>query len=640
MELYGINFNEKNISDVFDIVSKHKACVKEEVFKKYFKELYNDLCLINYPDDFVFSQKLYHFLRNDNNLELGICPVCGNRTKFLGFTKGYRTYCNSKCMGNDEIFWKKHRDTNLEKYGFEFASQSEIVKDKIKKTNLDKYGYEFTCQSEIVKDKIKKTKLDKYGDSGYNNSNKISETWKNKFENENIVEERKNRYFEKTGYDNPFQNPEIKEKIKKTNIDKYGYECSSKNIEIRKKISDTKLSYSDDDNRLINAKRKETCLKLYGVDTISKLDRVKEKSKNTRHTNTLNKYENVIDIVGNTFVCKCVDELCDKCENKQFEINRYIYKRRCVNNEELCTIKNPINYSSSNEEKEFKNFISSIYNGEIIMNDRKSLDGMEIDIYLPDLNIGFEFNGIYFHSELFKENNYHQNKSLKAREKNIKLIQIWEDDWYSKTNIVKSIIKSKLGIFENKIWARKCEIREVRSKESKIFLDNNHLQGNVTSSIKLGLYYENELVCLCTFGKLRKFMKSSSMNGEYELYRFCSKCGYQIVGGFQKLLKYFIQTYNPIKIITYASLDISNGNVYENSGFKFIKITSPGYTWANDTKENKELYCIRKHRFNFKKSDLVKLGYDKNNTENEIMHSRNYFKCYDSGNLLYEMRFT
>ena len=98
------------------------------------------------------------------------------------------------------------------------------------------------------------------------------------------------------------------------------------------------------------------------------------------------------------------------CQNREFRIRRQLYRIRKQNNEELCVIKNPINYSVSNEEVEFKKFIESIYDGEIIFNDRNALNGKEMDVYIPDLKIGFEFNGLYFHSEYFKEKNYHKNK--------------------------------------------------------------------------------------------------------------------------------------------------------------------------------------------------------------------------------------
>ena len=296
-----------------------------------------------------------------------------------------------------------------------------------------------------------------------------------------------------------------------------------------------------------------------------------------------------------------------------------------------------MNYSSSKVEKEFGEFISSIYTGNIIFNDRSALEGKEIDIYLPDLKIGFEFNGIYFHSEFYKDKNYHQEKALLAIERGISLVQVWEDDWFSKREIIQDLIRSKIGLFDVRIGARKCQIKEIDSEMARDFIDNNHLQQYVNSSVKIGLFYNDELVSVVTFGKLRNFMRSKGEEREYELYRFCTKRGYQIIGGFQKMLNYFLKTYDPKRIITYASLDISTGEIYKNAGFKYVKTTSASYYWVNESAENQSQFHCRKHRFNFKKSDLVKMGFDTNKSETEIMYENHYFKCFDSGNFLFEL---
>ena len=199
MELYGVTFNENSISEVLDIVSKHKACVKEDVFKKYFPKLYNELMSKSYPESFIFAQKLFHFLYEDTDLKKGLCKTCGNRTTFLGFSKGYRPYCNSKCMGADEEFWKKHMDVSLEKYGCMYPSQSKEVKEKIKQTNLERYGYEYVTQVESIKEKSQETKIERYGDPGYNNPQKISETWKEKEDLSDVIKSREEAHRRTTG---------------------------------------------------------------------------------------------------------------------------------------------------------------------------------------------------------------------------------------------------------------------------------------------------------------------------------------------------------------------------------------------------------------------------------------------------------
>jgi hypothetical protein len=146
-----------------------------------------------------------------------------------------------------------------------------------------------------------------------------------------------------------------------------------------------------------------------------------------------------------------------------------------------------------------------------------------------------------------------------------------------KKDIVKSRIKNILGLTGNKIYARKCEIREVKSSESKLFLNDNHIQGNVNSKIKLGLYYNDELVSLMTFGSLRKNLNQSSIDNVYELLRFCNKLNCSVIGGADKLLKHFIKEYNPKEIISYADRRWSQGDLYSNLGFTEITKNKPNY---------------------------------------------------------------
>ena len=641
MELYNVVFNENSIEDVFDIVSHHKACVKEDVFKKYFQNIYKNVMEFNFPSEFTFSQKIFHFLRNDSELCLGICKVCGKRTKFLGFSKGYRPYCSSKCMGKDDEFWDKHKQTNLKKYGYENPAQSKEIKNKIKNTNLEKYGCSSSFASNVVKEKIRNTNLERYGCEHYNNPQKIKQSLLNKTKEEwdTIVDKRHKTNLNIYGVENVLQSKEIKDKIRNTNLEKYGVEWSTQRSDVKEKVSSTKMNYTNERNNEINEKRKTTCLEKYGVEYVSQNDDVKKTIIQSKRIKTLEKNSGVKQIDNcDDFVCFCTDENCNMCQNREFRIRRQLYRIRKQNNEELCVIKNPINYSVSNEEVEFKKFIESIYDGEIIFNDRNALNGKEMDVYIPDLKIGFEFNGLYFHSEYFKEKNYHKNKSLLAKSLDITLIQVWEDTWFSKNEIIKDIIKSKFGIFDTKIGARNCKIKEIKSDLARKFINENHLQGYVDSSVKIGLFYNDELVEVATFGKLRKIMNSKNDKNEFELYRFCSKKGVCVYGGFKKILKYFINEYKPQRIITYSSLDISTGNVYEKCGFTFVKNTEPGYYWVNGSKENNEMFNYRKHRFNFRKSELIKQGFSEKMSESEIMYKRGYYKCYDSGNILFEMK--
>lgn len=630
MIVFGEEINEKDLTVVLDFLHRHKSCVKEIGFKKYFPKLYEELMQVQYPEGFTFAQKIFHFFNNDLEFELGKCPVCGKRTKFKNFSKGYQKYCNSVCMGQDPTFWAKHTETNLQRYGVVNPGQSEKIKEKIQETNLQKYGYKCSFQSQDVKQKIKETNLQKYGKEYYNNPNKISETLKSKTEEELkiIIEKRSETYKNKTGYTCPFNNPDVIEKIQKSNLKKYGFIKYAQTEECRKILSDIKLSYTPERKEEINKKRSETCMSKYGTKSVSQVDEFKKKSFETRRLETFKKYPNVIDRNNEIFICTCTDINCNLCQNKQFKIYRKVYCNRQQHNEELCTIKNPVKHSSSYEEKDFSNFIKEIYDGEIILNDRQILDGKEIDIFLPQMNMGFEYNGVYFHSELHKDITYHQEKTLLAKSKGIELIQIWEDDWFFKNNTIKNFIKSKLNIFKTNINADQCNLTEVEDEETKKFINENSIYDYDCSNFNVGLYYDKELIYCMSFENITTNI--------YKLCGFCSKGNINIINGFHNILSYFIKLYFPKKIISYSSLELMNDKIYKDNGFMEIEITYPTYLWANESTENFHLYNCRKHRYNFTENQLKQMKLD-NMSEDETMYNQNYFKCYNSGYILFEL---
>lgn len=301
-------------------------------------------------------------------------------------------------------------------------------------------------------------------------------------------------------------------------------------------------------------------------------------------------------------------------------------------NDHICGCGCPkCSISFSKPENEIYEYIKTISNN-VVKHDRSILDGYEIDIFLPDNNIGIEFDGLFWHSEKnISDMNYHLKKTEECEKNGIRLIHIFEDEWIYKKDIVKSRISSLLGI-NNRVYGRKCIVKEISNKESKSFLDETHIQGSINSKYSYGLFYNDEIVAVMTFGDVRKNLGRNRENGTYELLRYSSKQGINVIGGPSKLLKYFIKNIKPNKIITYADRRWSRGNLYEKLNFKFIRNTKPSYFYVINDK--------RKNRFGFRKDILIsKYGCTKEETEHSFCLKKHWYRIYDCGTKHYEMTF-
>ena len=313
--------------------------------------------------------------------------------------------------------------------------------------------------------------------------------------------------------------------------------------------------------------------------------------------------------------------LCNICKN-EFTYN--FPNGRWVNNENsicpYCTV------GGSRPEHSIFTFIRDL-KLQCIKHNRKFIRPYELDIVVPEAKLAIEFNGVYWHSDDTKDKYYHRIKTDKCLEQGIQLIHIFEDEWRYKKDIVKSCLLAKLGKLSNKIYARKCEVREVSSKDKDVFLLNNHLQGTDKSKIRLGLYFENELVSIMTFGR-----RQISHTANFELLRFCSKLNTSVVGAAQKLFSHFIKNYEFEEIKTYADRRWSNGELYKTLGFTMTHISPVNYWYIEGQN--------RVHRVNFQKHKLKdKLEkFDPMLTEWENMQNNGYRRIWDCGNYVYSFK--
>ena len=344
----------------------------------------------------------------------------------------------------------------------------------------------------------------------------------------------------------------------------------------------------------------------------------KQKRKETIFNQFLKENPKVVSQDDKNFIIKC--EL-----HGEIPIPKGLFANRKISKTEYCCECNPIDKNVSGKEVLMFKMIKEFYQGEIIQSYK--IERKEIDVYLPELKIGFEFNGLRWHSELFLDKNYHINKTKLCLKHGIRLIHIFEDDYDDKFEIIKSIISNILNK-SKRIYARDTIIKKIENNNDiKIFLNKNHLQGFVNTNINYGLFQNDELISLMTFSKTRKVLNKNGKEGEYELVRFCNKIGTSVIGGASKLFKKFLKDFNPKTIVSYCDISWANGNLYEKLGFKNFGLTKPNYFYIVNNK--------RENRIKYQKHKLVKQGHNEKLSESEIMRKLGHYRIYNCGNEKY-----
>lgn len=285
------------------------------------------------------------------------------------------------------------------------------------------------------------------------------------------------------------------------------------------------------------------------------------------------------------------------------------------------------NHLSYGEDELYEYIKNLIGEDNVVKGDKKTLNGLEIDILIPKFNVGIEFDGLRWHSERFKDKNYHFNKTKACIENGIYLIHIFEDEWLYKKDIVLSKIKHILNCNKSsKIGARKCFLKEIDKDSAKLFLNENHIQGYAKSSIYIGAFYGNEIVGVITFIKYG--------DKHYILNRFARKKEKIIQGLFSKMMTYFIKTYNAEIIETFLDRRwcySETENIYVKFGMKLENVNKPNYSYTNGR--------IRKHKFGFRKQLLhKKYGFSMAMTELEMAKELGYYRIWDCGLFKYVWR--
>ena len=565
------------------------------------------------------SFKCRDIARHDRSWKKVKCKTCGKIYEVRN--RSVSMFCSNECTSKDPDINAKRvatmKKTCLEKYGVESHTQTDKYKEEYKKRMNEQYGVDSYFQTDECKQKVKNTMNERYGVDYAQQSPEIKKKTKKVFKEKHggypmETEVFKNNMINKYGVDNPMKMDQCLDKARKTNLERYGVE--------------TPLADTD--------KQKKALFDKYGVINISQVSYVKEKALQTRYKTTyIDKFVNPGTLLKYVKPLFTIDEFNGICQysNKLYDFECVICDTKFssiltsgIDRPPRCPICYPPNQSIA--ETEVFEFIELNYGGEILRNDTKILNRFELDIYIPELNLAIEYNGLYYHSEAGcgKTREYHLNKTTECEKQGIRLIHIFEDEWIYKQDIVKSRIKQLLKINNSKrIHARKCEIREINAKVKNKFLNKFHIQGEDRSNIKLGAYCNNELVSIMTFshGSISRKKYNSDI---WELSRFCSNSNYRIPGIASKLLSYFKKNYNWKEIFSYADRRWSNGNVYKKIGFNLDSITKPNYWYIKNLN--------RVHRFSLRK----KYEEPKEVPEWVLRQSEGYFRIWDCGHLKFK----
>ncbi len=530
-------------------------------------------------------------------MTVDICEHCGAKARINNNGKIGR-FCSRKCASRFSCLIRKA--TNLQKYGVDNPAKATSVLLKRVETCLSRYGVHHVLQNKEVRQKAAETNLKKYGNEHACRSHEIQQKIKRKWEkyegghpwaDPTVRLTREDTLLARYGVKHPILYEPIRAQIEQTCFSVFGNINAAKSDIIKEKISATNLTPA------VQLKTKQTNLSRYGVE----------------HSNQQQIKEQMVFLLDAEWMKDSVCRLGYVGVASLLQVSIDTVRK-------YASIHNISSPSKSAFELAVVDFIARNYSGEIKVNQRM-LDNKEVDIFIPDLNLAIECNGSYWHSELNgRSREYHLTKTKNANKLGIHLVHIWEHDWADKQHIIRSRLKSFLKKNVT-IPARKCKIIVVDPEQSTTFLTDNHIQGNCSASIRIGLSYNNEIVSLMTFSKSR-----FTTNAEFELLRFANMLDHTVVGAASRLFLHFIKTYSPRSVISYSDKAFNKGTVYKTLGFAKSHESTPAYQYTRD-------YKLFENRIKYQKHKLKNIlsNFDDALSEWDNMKLNGYDRIWDCG---------
>ena len=641
-----------NIISNFNFSKYHLPQYLRKHYKRIYNRILNETEYLNkfsktgIPEEISLFERLYCILNDLSDRPL--CQYCKKEyvSRFSITLNSYRKWCGPSCQASDPECITKSKQTRKEIYGYENYHGVEKAKETRYKKNNGKW------HSDDYPAKVKSTKKEHFGDENWQNIEKQKETIARKLkENPNIWKEREEKTKQtkiKNGKDPNWNNrekfketlngfseerrKEILSKRRNFNNDHYGYDYTIQVPEFR----NNKVSYYMENfgcrtiqqtEEFKNEMKKKNLEKI-GLESYLQTDECRKQTFICRRTQLYNYFiDNQFDEpmftldefihsdkLNDIFSFKC--RKCGKIFTSTLGIAKCVHKR--------CPECYP-EYSKSHKQAAVTDFIRSLSSNEFLTNTKRIIKPYELDIYIQNNNLAIEFDGLFWHSsESGKSSSYHLDKYTKCKEKNIKLIHIFEDEWDFKSDIVKSILTKNIS--NNKIYISNLQytISQISEKDERDFMMKNNIFDYTVSSISFGIYVNDNIISVMSFNKMKD-------KNEYSIIRFCNKTFINIQDSFSILLSHFERIYHPSKISMYVDKRYFSGRSLSSLGFIEFKHTKPKMNIFNKlTLERININTFKQHLI----SD-ESLKYDKDKTLYDNIIGNNLNTIYDCGGILY-----
>lgn len=549
------------------------------------------------PDNMINIPQIIKILGRSFSAHSRVLSYLGYEGKSFGNTVIYPV----ECVDALRKFYEEHSNPKafffslscMERYGVSHVSKSPSIKEKKRNTTRKNYGVDYPAQNDGVKGRIRDTNINRYGNACSLHGEEVQRK---------VIDTNKVKY----GHDNPMQNQSVKERLCESNLRKFGNRSSLHGL--------NQLNISIAKENAIKENRKSLEEKFGRLYTLNELSAM---------------FDRDITTISKVIINLGIEKIKGKV----------LYVRQCDCDSLKDYFSSTENSAVSFAERTLGEFLSSVYKGKIIFNDRSVLgNNRELDIYVPEMRVAIEFDGLYWHSELplLKQGllseeekeivKYrHLRKTDECSAKGIRLIHIFEDEWTYSRDICKSIILSALGIYKEKIYARKCSIRELSRNEFDDFMLANHIQGTANTHHRIGLFHDGLLV------QCMGFIRNAHRTGETELNRMATALNTQVLGGFSRLLFHAVELYGFDEIYSYVANRLYDGKGYNAVGFFELYRNEPTYFYVRNALRRYPRYDFQRKKIEAKFNEGELKYWNPSKTEEVNMWRNGFGRIWDCG---------